>query len=318
MLQNLRDFTYFHLDQKYLAYFVRAFFFIVSNKQMVFSSAEFASDLILAGISLNKIKGSLKSAEIWLLCLSFHFIKAKETSHGIFLATWLHWIFEKEQMNIILLIADDLRILLASGIFSFFRTNLLNIINLAALGLCCVLLQMAAGILSSNNIRRKIFHFMTLAAALVLPMDFWQLVLKKFLLLCAALSTSSFPTLWFKMFTSEKDYGPVVLSHLFLAGSALYPSYFLSRPDYFNTLISICIMDSFASFAGQLLKRRAKSIEGLLFGQFASYIAEYFLHKKISYRYHIFMGTVEYISPINDNIAIPLASILYFKYLKFC
>lgn len=107
----------------------------------------------------------------------------------------------------------------------------------------------------------------------------------------------------------EKD----EFSFIILLLSLLTPRFILSKKQYLNFLISLCVMDSAASIFGKLFLAKNKSNIGFFFGLTSSLFIEHIYHKQVSLLYHFLMTTVERISTGNDNLLISLSAILYYK-----
>ncbi|KAI4291020.1 hypothetical protein PAPHI01_0294 [Pancytospora philotis] len=179
----------------------------------------------------------------------------------------------------------------------------------------CAALQAFSYLYLDINTRRKIFHF---AAFLLFSTPDRPLVLlgQHALYVFVYLVQTALPEKLFRGFLSDRDFGGGIFSHIFLLAAVLYTSGCLESTGYTKALITLCIMDSFASIAGTCAGAKGKSIQGLLGGQAAAYMAEYAQLGTVDWAYHLTMGILEYSLTVNDNIALPVASVVYFNYVK--
>ncbi|ORD96467.1 hypothetical protein HERIO_1607 [Hepatospora eriocheir] len=181
------------------------------------------------------------------------------------------------------------------------------------------------------NLRRKIFHLSAFFIFLNITTNEMKLLLgllENFLFL----SEIKYTKYIFRKFLSDKDFGKIIYSHIFLAGGCILPYFHLNRYDYTKVLISLCIMDSFCSIIPLLFYKisikialtnkktilkpnqsNKKTILGFVSGQLASYITEYMIFNKVSLSYHLVMGIMEYKISLNDNITLPFLGTLYLK-----
>lgn len=177
------------------------------------------------------------------------------------------------------------------------------------------ILQIIAFKLCNKNLKRKLFHFLAFFIFLNLSqsvIELFQFLIFFFVLL----SFTKIPRIFFRHFVNNKDYGNFIFSHIYLLAALVYTRIFLSLDQYFNLLISICVMDSFASIVGTTLQKKGKSFYGFIAGQFFSYIFEYLLKKRVDFKYHFLIGLLECFDGVNDNILLPFSTVLYYKYLN--
>lgn len=174
----------------------------------------------------------------------------------------------------------------------------------------CMLTQVFAYLHLGNNMRRKIFHIAGFFILMDSPREVLPL-LAYFLYFLLWLSTTRLSHILYKAYTNNKDYGHGIFSHIYLVAALVYPRMCLDHTDYIKTLISICFMDSFASVVGIYFGSQNKSLCGFIGGQIISYAVEYAVLGSVDLKYHLFMGLIEAVISINDNILIPIASVYY-------
>jgi len=167
----------------------------------------------------------------------------------------------------------------------------------------------------SKNTRRKSFHivcFLIYSQHSKLIMEISNYLILASVLICKTDLVERYGQKFLNCKNQQKD----KFSHFFLLCGMVLPYYFLSYGEYVRSLISICVMDSAASFVGTIQKSRRKTLQGFLFGQLAAYTFEYLYLREISYKYHLFVGFVEYYCKINDNISIPFFGTVFQKMIQ--
>ncbi|KHN69914.1 putative dolichol kinase [Ordospora colligata] len=181
----------------------------------------------------------------------------------------------------------------------------------------CVIIQLAFPATIGTNWRRKLFH--VCAFFVFYKQDELSFVLAEgLLLLMAILSSSRYINTHLIMFLSNNDRGATVVSHAYLLAACVYPRLFIKDEEYVCSLISICFLDTAASVTGQLLGKKSKSIYGMASGILLALVVYFILYgNHIRMEYFLLIGLVEYIAPINDNISIPVLSVLYFRFMRF-
>lgn len=167
----------------------------------------------------------------------------------------------------------------------------------------------------SKNTRRKSFHivcFLIYSQHSKLVMEISNYLMLVSVLICKTDLVERYGQKFLNCKNQQKD----KFSHFFLLCGMVLPYHFLSYREYVKSLISICIMDSAASFVGTIQKSKRKTLQGFLFGQLAAYTFEYLYLQKISYKYHLFVGFIEYYCKINDNISIPFFGTVFQKMIQ--
>lgn len=182
----------------------------------------------------------------------------------------------------------------------------------------CALAQAALLICrSSNNTRRKAFHFAILVHYLAVPR---KLAVFQFLFALYGLSACRRVAACFgrqqkrraekyiliERFISEKD-RKEVLSHIFLLCGCLFPLLVLGdreRPRAMFVLSSLGVVDSVASFFPRD-RSRHKSLLGSIAGGLAAHSLLSFSGVHYPIRLFLFLGLVEYAAQMNDNILLP-------------
>ncbi|KAM0681142.1 hypothetical protein GINT2_000927 [Glugoides intestinalis] len=163
---------------------------------------------------------------------------------------------------------------------------------------------------NKKNLARKIFHFFFFF--IFLPNNKLIFQLSHLLVYFSAVFCKTGQIIKLTPFLlKEKIKHADTFSFFFLVYTLTYSHLVLYEAEYARLCISICILDSFASITGNILKKKGKSIEGLLVGIFSAYMCELILYKSANLFYHILIGIVEFICPINDNITITFCSIIY-------
>jgi hypothetical protein len=268
--------------------------------------------------SLDSFHNSFKKLELIIITICMFSLENKPLIRSIYLSTLYSFLFNSpfhilKPLNTMLLFGFDLQSELKSSLVLIDR-NLEFI--LASLILLCMFssIQLIVGS-KSTNLKRKLFHFLlfivfvTRNPALIY---FSQYVLY----ICIFMALTAFPQRYLSSFKSNKDFGSGLFSHVYLLASVLYPFFFIDRENYIRLLISICIMDSFASFSGEIFKKNTKSLAGFAMGQSSALLAEYIILGSLNVKYHMYMGLIELFCPINDNIALPFAGVVYFHILQ--
>lgn len=161
-----------------------------------------------------------------------------------------------------------------------------------------------------KNMRRKIFHF----ASFFIFIRESKVIIKagQYLIFVAMMiCKTGIIQKHFTLFLNTTDRKKDSFSHVFLLCAMVYPYFFLNGQNYLRLLISICIMDSFASIAGNMMGQNRRTLVGFVAGQLSSYLAEFCFCHSVDVKYHLTMGVVEFFCPINDNIAIAFFSCIY-------
>ncbi|KAG5859874.1 hypothetical protein KMI_04g06820 [Encephalitozoon hellem] len=188
--------------------------------------------------------------------------------------------------------------------------------KISGISLGCLLIQILLLRSSWTNLKRKTFHFF---AFLVFYKEYEVSLLlgEGLLLIMSLLSSCKYINSLLGPYLSKNDSGRIVLSHVYLLSACIYPRLFIRHAEYVSTLISICFQDSAASIVGGWLGKTEKSIEGAIGGVASGMMVYFVLYRRVDMvLFFVFMGIVEYLIPINDNIAIPFSAVLYFQALK--
>ncbi|ADM11351.1 putative dolichol kinase [Encephalitozoon intestinalis ATCC 50506] len=183
--------------------------------------------------------------------------------------------------------------------------------EIMSISLACFVVQAFLFRSSSTNLKRKTFHvFAFLVFYKGHRLSF--LLSEGFFLILGLLSPCRHVNSLLTPYLSRHDREHSVLSHVYLLLACTYPRMFMRHKEYVSALISICFQDSMASVVGEWFGKTEKSIQGAI-GGVVSGIAIYFaLYRKVDMvLFFIVAGIVEYLIPINDNIAIPLSAISY-------
>lgn len=170
--------------------------------------------------------------------------------------------------------------------------------------------QVLSVLFLDKNTRRKNFHFASFLIFIrqsELTVRIGQCLIFFAVSICKTGIIRQYFALFLNTVNRKKD----CFSHVFLLCAVIYPYFFLNSCKYIKLLISICIMDSFASIAGSILGRTQKTLAGFISGQLFSYAVEFYFWHTVDFRYHLVMGMIEFTSPINDNIAIAFFSCVY-------
>lgn len=184
------------------------------------------------------------------------------------------------------------------------------------MSLLCVFIQFAYFRIS-RSLRRKIIHF-TMFACLLQFNDFTQNTLEIGILLNQIISTNYEKSFLFKYLKNSKDWGKIPISNILILCSCYYPSFFcIDYEKYVFVLINILILDSFACLTGKFFKSKQKSVKGMLSGIIFAIIFHFIIFRNLQYAFHYsIIGIIEYFVTINDNLIIPICSVLLVQYLK--
>ena len=267
--------------------------------------------------SLQEYCSSFCFSEINLISLAFISLENVQINISLYFSTFYFFLFNLpfhiiKPINTLLLFGCDISEEF-SILYCLFCLNLETIFYISCITLICVFFQSFLHF-NSKNFRRKIFHFV--GFVIFMRKNLFTIYFSQFLLyflLC--FSVTKFPKKLFKVFINEKDFGKGIFSHIYLLCSLLYPYFYLDDVSYVKSLISICIMDSFASIFGIAFKSKTKSIIGFIAGQISAYLAEFIFLRSFDFKYHFFIGLIEYFCPINDNIVIPIVSTIHLRAL---
>lgn len=278
----------------------------------IFSAVILSSLTIL---SMQDIASSFSLLDMALIGLAFVALESNTPNPFLLYTIFFSYIFNTsssfiEIINTIILFNTNTSGFLLNCLnnYAYIHKNLPRILLFMTV---CSIIQFLACHFLSKNIRRKIFHiiafivFLNIPASMLIPLQYFL-----YFLLC--LSTTFIPTIAFRLFTNNKDYGKVVFSHIYFLAALIYPKIHLNDTLYTKVLISVCIMDSFASIVGIYCGKSQKSIYGFIGGQFSAYVAEYLLLKTVDFRFHLVAGILESIPCVNDNVIIPLGGVAYF------
>lgn len=262
--------------------------------------------------SFRKSLNSLDIREIFIIIFALIFIKSHTPGYPLLFISFLSL-----DSNLALIDLINILFLLKFDIIQELSTTISIIIAEKALVVRCILITIFFILLEiffilffDKNTRRKNIH----VACFFIFIQYNKLIveLSNYLIListciCRTTLIERFARPLLNDLNCKRDR----YSHLFLLCSLSFPYYFLNKTEYIRSIISVCIMDSGASLVGSTFKKRRKTIMGLVFGQTVAYLAEYFIYNSINFRYHLFVGLVEYFCPINDNLAIPFLGTFY-------
>lgn len=276
-------------------------------------------DMLTGGLfilSLGEYATSFTCVDIMLVSLSLVSIETKAVDRSLLHAFFYAFAFNTDPgvlqaLNILLLFGYDMRSALIAPVGFLLGNPGRTLYYLGMLGVCAAL-ETAAYFLVGRNIRRKLFHVAGFFLFLDLPAPVF-VILQHVLYGLVLLSMTEIPGIVFSGFTSSRDFGKGVYSHILLAMGLMCPSLYLGRSECVKALISLCFMDAFASISGTYFRSRGKSWIGFLGGQVSALAAEYAVLGTADYRYHAVAGLAERLASTNDNIAIPICSILYFR-----
>lgn len=273
-------------------------------------SALIGSLLIL---SFDEYSISFRSGELALIAFAFQSLEQRICSKALLYATFFSFTFNRQpgimqSINTLVLFGYDIvnELWLA---YTSIRENLQTVLRCAGIVMLCGMLQVAL-VNKRKNTKRKLFHIAGLFLFINTPTVLFRLAhLALYFFVC--LAGTSIPQLIFGSFINDKDYGRGIFSHIFLLTAVAYPSVYLSGHKYALSLITITLMDSAASATGLLFGQNRKSWIGFVAGQVAAMLGEYVLFRNIEYKYHLAMGLIEMYSDINDNILLPISSVVY-------
>lgn len=183
--------------------------------------------------------------------------------------------------------------------------------------LACAIVQTIMVKYRHVNTKRKVFHFSMFFSFLrrsALVIQLGHLALLLFVLLQDNKKLARL----YRPFLSHRDYGGRVYSHILLLGSVLYSAISLeTENEYHLVLASICFLDSFASIAGKCVGHKKKSLIGLLGGFFAGNTVYLLVYRTFAgWRYFVVASLVEYLVVCNDNIVLPLFSVMFLKRVR--
>lgn len=287
---------------------------------------EFTSQLLSISLDIVDVFGgmlalgthgeSFKQAERYLIIGIFKILESRVSNIPLFLAT---------KCSIICDVEKDLtvKVLECAAVFNvveYFNVVLnqvlhdihafLEIVYLFGL---CILTQLFLFKYTNVNIRRKMFHFF-IFFVFYRECKISMLLGEGLLLLLGLVSSSIKVNMLLRPFFSRNDRGRTTLSHVYLLSACTYPSYFISHEEYVCTLISVCFVDSIASMVGEHLKTNSKSLQGTAAGVVSGILIHTWIYGKSDMTlYFLLVGMVEHLTCINDNISIPLFSVLYFR-----
>lgn len=267
-------------------------------------------------LSLQDFISSFTVPEIILLALTLGSLETKTPNTALLYASFFYFAFSNTQgilmpLNIFLLFNHScdartaLTVLLKDRHFVL-RASIIIFIS--------ALSEVIALLCLGRNARRKLFHFAGFFLFVSAPPEAFR-VLQYVLYALICLSTTRVPGVLSGAFTTSKDFGRGVFSHIFLLAALVFPRFYLCDAKYTRVLISVCIMDSFASITGTVLKKKCKSLYGFLGGQAAALTASYLVLGTLDYKYHATMGLLECIAGVNDNILLPIAATVYLRYI---
>jgi dolichol kinase len=178
-----------------------------------------------------------------------------------------------------------------------------------------VLRKKTSNIRQRININRKIFHILLLILYYN-PTNFLKMI-SEYSMLAIMLTTRSekFKST-FNLFLSARDGKNLLVSHMYLLLSCVAPIYYLNLKDYRANLVSVCILDTTSSVVGIYSKKTRKSLIGTLSGIISSLTFYYLIEKDFLPYYFTIIGLVEYSDICNDNLSIPVTSVIYFNLKK--
>lgn len=162
------------------------------------------------------------------------------------------------------------------------------------------------------NINRKNFHVFLLILYYN-PTNFLKNISEYVVLVVIMTTRLNFFKSIFSSFLTRKDNSNILLSHAYLLLSCVIPLFFLELKEYRANLVSICVLDTISLIVGIYHQKTTKSIIGSLSGVISSILLYYITEGDLLYTYFIFIGLVEYLDICNDNLSIPVSSMLYFK-----
>lgn len=162
------------------------------------------------------------------------------------------------------------------------------------------------------NIRRKSIHFILFAFVLVDSNVFFIVGHSMVYISAVIIKTDIIPR-YFKFLIKNGEKYKDCFSFWIIMLIVVYCREILSYDGYIRLSISIFIYDSFASITGKLLKKKEKSVVGLMIGIIMASFAEIILMRNLDIQYHIIGGLVEYYCSMNDNMIVAFYSCLYEK-----
>ncbi|KAI5179363.1 hypothetical protein PAEPH01_2621 [Pancytospora epiphaga] len=229
-------------------------------------------DRLLNGVlfiwSISHYSSSFNVVELIAIVLAMTSIRSVESNNPLFLATFYIFTFNYipdfilgltfplicgYQINDVLPIISD-----------FILLNRIYLCYLIFLLIICTLIQLIAYKFARKNTCRKIFHFIAFLIFFNAPAPVFLVAHHLIYMFVLLMMTSTIPENFFSLFTSNRDLGEGVFSHLILLGGLTYSRRFLGDDEYIKMLISVCIMDSFASIVGKYFNNCRKSCTGFL------------------------------------------------------
>lgn len=264
-----------------------------------------------------KMHGStFNGIEVCLVAAIMRLVESRATNIELFLATKHSIICNPER-------SASARVLECIAMFDVERyfwhvstqivQNFCAFVEIATISCLCILAQALLFSMANINLKRKMFHFF---AFLVFYREHRvSFVLAECLLLILGIvSSSGGINSLFKPFLSRHDRGKAILSHFYLLAACVYPRYFVHGREYVCTLISVCFLDSMASIVGGVFRAQSKSAQGTVAGIVSGTLVYFLMYRETDMAlYFVCMGLVERIACANDNLTIPLASIVYFR-----
>lgn len=199
-----------------------------------------------------------------------------------------------------------------------YNTTLMSMryaVYLASVLVLFCLLQALNLKVGSKNAARKMFHFLGFATFIKmqkLNILLGYLVIYASMWVCPMHSAIRHAKFLIRETEMQKD----SYSLAFLVFVLTYSQTVLRRKEFCRLLISICIQDSFASFTGDVLRKKKKSYEGMAVGIAVSCAAEFLILRSVDVLYHASVGMVEYRCGMNDNIAIGAFGVGYHLLLR--
>lgn len=234
----------------------------------------------------------------YALNLKYHTIKANPHSNNILLNILENSLyFNNSLLNLFIEVLRDI------------NTNRRDFKNGCYLSLLCVLLQFNIMVTFSRNIRRKLFHFFIFfyfhrTTEFKMKMGILLIYLLKHI------STFYDTKCVFEDFLLEKDKGKYIISHIILLESCIYPWFIYEESLYRANLISICILDSFASIAGRAMDSKRKTLVGSFVGLISCLCCDYMFGYKNFY-YYLIACVIEYKTEMNDNLILTFGPLFY-------
>lgn len=270
---------------------------------MIFSLQNF----IISFISIYNTIQIIPIPEILTLFFSLYFLLSSSADQILLISTFLTVFTDTIFFNF------EIILKIVKKVYeSLFLISLYDAIYVFTLVALFFASQFLAFRLKNKNFARKNFHFLFFFLSL---RNFQNLeILFEILIYFAALSCKLNITL--RHFSFLMNHEKEHFAHFFLLCSLIYPRFFLRNDQFVKLIISICILDSFASIYGIYCKSIKKSFRGFLAGQLASWLVELALSGKIDFSYHFAMGIVEFYCPWNDNLIISMSSVLYQLFIQ--